>query len=457
MASKRSYESFSPDENTPKIARTPQTKLREYFLGQEFMERTTPDMEGTTLLSSKEIDRVPAIGNTDSDITLYVLGDIEGNIAHLYQWFLRMSLINEDLDWICPDQNVYVVQCGDQVDSARYSYATPDAQASVMRDSDVAVALFMEYLNHVSGGNVISLIGNHEWQNVLGFFESVHGVHNAWLNPVIRGKAFAFDGIIGRILRRRNFVARINKCLISHAGISPANIAMFTNMTKEKFDISNFLTKVNMESGIAANFSQNGVRDGSVQGTSPEWTPMFRNVVHGTMGDDGMFTGILWNRHYFPITMDPNGNMRDQTNAYSGVPIRAPLYLTDFVQIKGHDKSHEVWYCGIGKNLNEEIQTQCDVQPKATTYIVAADTTSGYHNTITHVKVTFRNRYNNPVFETVSVPADNNIHFGFNCTEIVKEFQARMDGGGGRAKKKYSQNVASKANGRQETKRGRRA
>jgi hypothetical protein len=50
--------------------------------------------------------------------TLYVLGDMEGNIVQLYQWFLHKKLITKDLEWI--GKQTYVIQCGDQVDSIRF-------------------------------------------------------------------------------------------------------------------------------------------------------------------------------------------------------------------------------------------------------------------------------------------------------------------------------------------------
>ena len=164
---------------------------------------------------------------------VYVLGDLEGQLHLVYGWFVDRGLITQgeggEVKWT-GEPGVYVVQCGDQIDSG-------DRQGGVRveladrtqlgpgtgTETDLSVMLFLDFLQAISGGRVISLIGNHEWLNVRGNVSYVSR-YNASSG---REAMFRFDGLLGRVLRRRKFVQRIGDLLFSHAGVTQAVAAEF--------------------------------------------------------------------------------------------------------------------------------------------------------------------------------------------------------------------------------------
>jgi hypothetical protein len=302
---------------------------------------------------------------------LYVLGDMEGNINQLFQWFIHKRLINENLDWIA-DDDTYVIQCGDQVDSIRFDEESKMevAKNSAKKDIDIAVPMFLEYMNYISNDHVLSVIGNHEWMNV---YKDFH-YSGKDIDVDERSSQFSYDGIVGKILRRRNFIIQFNNCIISHAGVCPANIEkynavirMMNNDKKQKFILQTFLKTINKESSDKTNYD-----------TVKNSSRMFRYVIHGEKHPYG-YDGIIWNRHFFDITENDN---------YKGEKIETPKELKGFTQIKGHDKGSDIWFCN-----NNENETQCSKQPRPELSkklsIITVDTVHAYDHEIVNVFIEF--------------------------------------------------------------------
>ena len=336
--------------------KTAQEKINEYFF------------EGGL---DKRVNKKERCCITHPFAKLYVLGDMEGNINQLYQWFIHKQLINENLDWIA-DDDTYVIQCGDQVDSLRFDIMSnvDDAKNSSKKDIDIAVPMFLEYMNYISNDHVLSIIGNHEWLNVHKHFSYTEKD----VSVAERKLQFSYDGIIGKIFRRRNFIIQFNNCILSHAGISPINIDKYNDMLrsenddkKQKFNLQSFLKTINDESSNKANY-----------GPINKASRVFRYIIHGEKHPYG-YDGIIWNRHYFDITLTDN---------YKGEKIQTPKELKGFTQIKGHDKGSDIWFCNNNTN-----QTQCSKQPRPELSkklsIITVDTVHAYDHEIVNVFIQF--------------------------------------------------------------------
>lgn len=155
--------------------------------------------------------------------TVYVIGDLEGRLHVLYNLMLHQLKLIERLPdvnahgkctsaafkWI-GDEKTFVVQCGDQVDQSRHdNVLNPDLQT----------LMFTDYLQEISGGRFVNILGNHEWMNVLNITNYVHDQNAAVVAKAERAALFQYDGLLGRVLRRRSFLVRLNNALFSHAGV----------------------------------------------------------------------------------------------------------------------------------------------------------------------------------------------------------------------------------------------
>lgn len=163
---------------------------------------------------------------------VYVIGDAEGQLHVIYDLLIKEGLVKEApgapgappsgrLVWTGGD--AMVVQLGDQIDvGTRVKEGTrptsPDDPKRI--ELDLATMLFMEYLRVLSNGRVLSLVGNHEWLNVVGRLNHVSAANSALLRGADRVDAFRYDGVLGRILRVRHLALRIDDVLFCHAGLT---------------------------------------------------------------------------------------------------------------------------------------------------------------------------------------------------------------------------------------------
>jgi hypothetical protein len=311
--------------------------------------------------SIKEIDILDS-----SDLNLYILGDTEGSVCMLYEWFLDKNLIDDDLKWI-GRHNDYVIQMGDQIDNKRvFDMAERDNNHLLFNNinqyPDVYVLLFMEYMNFVSGGHVLNIIGNHEWFNVKHYFTFVYDVDGKNLNDhqkIERINQFSWFGICGKILRRRNFIIRINNCIFCHAGINPIHIEKYKNIMSEYlFNINEFITNINEEVNEPTNWVGETTQlfDYIIEGTKHSCQP----DINGIKSPDG----IMWSRFYFELVNSTNSICEFITNYEKKCPLNfwkknmisgknndiciKSLRNTDldnYIIVTGHNKSHNIWYC----------------------------------------------------------------------------------------------------------------
>lgn len=158
---------------------------------------------------------------------IVVIGDVHGDIARLLQILYAAQVVNPNLEWIAEPKNTIVVQLGDQIDSlTRADTAVPDWE----RVPDTEVIQLMEQLDTIArphGGRVLSILGNHEWMNVMGDFSYVS--ENSKAKSLMRAQKFAPNGQYSTIFARRNIVLRIGDTLFCHGGILPHHLELVNN------------------------------------------------------------------------------------------------------------------------------------------------------------------------------------------------------------------------------------
>jgi len=107
---------------------------------------------------------------------IVVIGDIHGDYKMALHILIQCGVINKKKQWI--GDNCYVVQVGDQIDRCRPNEYKCDDERSTIDDENSDIKI-LELFNNLQqqaikfGGNVISLLGNHEILNVLGHMENV--------------------------------------------------------------------------------------------------------------------------------------------------------------------------------------------------------------------------------------------------------------------------------------------
>jgi hypothetical protein len=173
----------------------------------------------------------PFVEELKDNEKVYAIGDLEGQIDLLYGFFIHNNLIQytegKGIEWI--GDNVYVVQCGDQIDRNH----RPN------QDTDLAVILFMEFLYYISNGRVISVLGNHElWNidvlnnnqltNVDKMDMEYTYKHEGYTRKMSRTDILNTT-LFRNILLNRYIAYKIDKLMFSHAGILQKDISSITD------------------------------------------------------------------------------------------------------------------------------------------------------------------------------------------------------------------------------------
>lgn len=186
---------------------------------------------------------------------IVVIGDIHGDLARLLQILYAAQVINQNMQWIAEPKNTMVVQLGDQVDSiSRAPTQSPDWE----KVADVEVLQLMDQLDTIArphGGRVISLLGNHEWMNVMGDFSYVSEFSKNAI--MMRQQKFAPNGQYSTLLSKRHMVVKIGDILFCHGGLLPHHLDAVGNNLHIINDVSRkYLRNVpltNYELGVFMN------------------------------------------------------------------------------------------------------------------------------------------------------------------------------------------------------------
>lgn len=161
---------------------------------------------------------------------LVIIGDIHGDIKRLKTILIDAKIITNNIEWIAEPPNTVVVQMGDQVDSLNRDNSIPDWEVI----DDVEVIYFTNLLDKFAqskGGRFISIIGNHEFMNVIGNYSYVSSKSMA-NNENKRRELFKTGGKLSPILSNRPIVLKIGELLFCHAGLTDNHIMILKKYNK---------------------------------------------------------------------------------------------------------------------------------------------------------------------------------------------------------------------------------
>ena len=201
---------------------------------------------------------------------LVIIGDIHGDIKRLKTILIDAKIINNNIEWIAEPPNTVVVQMGDQVDSLNRDESI--AEWEVL--DDVEVIYFTNLLDKFAqskGGRFISIIGNHEFMNVIGNYSYVSSKSMA-NNENKRRELFKAKGLLSPILSKRPIVLKIGELFFCHAGLTTKHLELLKKYDK---DIS-YINRI----------WKNFVLHGNVLKEDKE---LFDNILLD-------YSGILWTR-----------------------------------------------------------------------------------------------------------------------------------------------------------------
>lgn len=151
----------------------------------------------------------PQSGLIESKGKVAVFGDIHGQFNAMSDMLRYNNIIDENNNWIWGDGQVVftgdVFDRGNKVTECLWLLFKLDLQAQKV------------------GGSVHFLLGNHEMMALLfdNRYVDVKYLHAAHYYKYHYSHFFAKHTILGKWLRTRNTVIRINKMLFVHAGLSP--------------------------------------------------------------------------------------------------------------------------------------------------------------------------------------------------------------------------------------------
>lgn len=265
---------------------------------------------------------------------IYVLGDLEGRIDLLYSFLIEQELIDEELNWTGGEE-VYVVQCGDQLDSMIGNGST-QSKRTTLDDTDLAVMLFMDFLNFTSKDRVKNILGNHEWWNAQQYYKDSKKFNNMTedFSDMYRSKLFDFnDGVLGKILKRRNLIVKANnKYIFCHGGITQTEIDAYKAIKNEKFVLNEFFDDINNEINNDNNWNKNYA------------TELYKNVLDRTIKIPMDYQGILWQR------FADNSKFANE--------------LKEYIIITGHNTVDTIKFCYNNPVKIEKQIPNCDNEVK---------------------------------------------------------------------------------------------
>lgn len=199
-----------------------------------------------------------------SDAVVYLVGDIEGDYAMIFNWFIENKIIDNNLNWVAAS-NVYIIQAGDQVDKFSNTFLTDKGRVQPTRrqrnkdinsfGSDLDVVIFFDYLQFASkmrygSERVIPLLGNHEVMNLHEDLRYAYD-HSSSNSFAKKEKQMLLnimnnDGSpINNILMKRPVITRFNNLVVSHAGLSLEAIKFYSGFYNRDFELDEFIEDIN--------------------------------------------------------------------------------------------------------------------------------------------------------------------------------------------------------------------
>jgi len=202
---------------------------------------------------------------------LVVIGDIHGDIKRLKNILIDAKIINNNIEWIAEPKNTIVIQMGDQIDSLN---RIEDNDWEIIEDLEVLK--FTDLLDKIAsakGGKVISIIGNHEFMNILGNYTYVSR-KSIEHNEKRRRELFKPGGKLSTLLSNRPIIVKIGGFLFCHAGLKISHLFILQKYNKDIFYLNNLWKKFALTTNIDNN----------------DDSEIFSKII---LDDDG----ILWTRN----------------------------------------------------------------------------------------------------------------------------------------------------------------
>ena len=162
---------------------------------------------------------------------LIIIGDIHGDIKRLKTILIDAKIINNNIEWIAQPPNTVVVQMGDQVDSLNRDDSVENWEVI----EDVEVIYFTNLIDKMAqskGGRFISIIGNHEFMNVIGNYSYV-STNSMKNNENKRKNLFKPSGSLSPILSKRPIILKIGDLLFCHAGLTLDHLTLLRSHNKD--------------------------------------------------------------------------------------------------------------------------------------------------------------------------------------------------------------------------------
>ena len=189
------------------------------------------------ILKSKSIEN--SVYETQEKI--FAISDIEGDFDKFSQILQRNSIIKSNLEWNFGKG--HLVLLGDYFD----------------RGNDVTAVLWLCYKleqeAEKQGGKVHFILGNHEQMNLQGSVKYVQDKYQALAQKlnIPYKELYGKNSELGRWLRTKNAIIKINNILFTHGGISPNFIKLH-----ETIDITNQKTLKAIDTPLKDMYSTNG-------------------------------------------------------------------------------------------------------------------------------------------------------------------------------------------------------
>lgn len=201
---------------------------------------------------------------------LVIIGDIHGDIKRFKNILIDAKIINDNIEWIAEPKNTIVIQMGDQIDSLNRN---TEVDWEVIEDIEmITFTNILDKLAIAKGGRLISIIGNHEFMNMLGNYSYVSN-NSIGNNEKRRKELFKPGGQLSSLLGNRPVIVRIGNMLFCHAGLKLSHLII---LNIHKKDIG-YINKLWKKFALTNNISSDEDRD------------IFNRII---LDDDG----ILWTR-----------------------------------------------------------------------------------------------------------------------------------------------------------------
>ncbi|MCK9330317.1 MAG: metallophosphoesterase [Candidatus Cloacimonetes bacterium] len=144
--------------------------------------------------------------NTNEDII--ILSDIEGNFNALYSLLYNNKIIDKTGNWIF--EKGHLILAGDMVDRGEFV------------DETLLLLYKLDYQAFNNGGRVHYLLGNHDIMLIKGDLRYTHKKYHSLANAKNTSvdNLYNKDSLLGKWIRSKHSILKINDFLVVHAGIS---------------------------------------------------------------------------------------------------------------------------------------------------------------------------------------------------------------------------------------------